>query len=346
MTERPFVSVIIALRNEVNTIRACLEAILAQDYGRERFEVIVADGRSDDGTAAILAEYTARGAIRLLDNPATFAATGLNRSLAAARGEIIVRVDGHTILAPDYISVCVATLRATSAANVGGRMQPLGRTRVGRLIGLATSSPVGIGDSKFHFATTPQWVDTVYLGAWRRSLFEQIGGFDETMRRHQDYEFNYRTRRHGGRIWFTPAIRSSYIPRDSLSAFLRQYFNYGWWKATLVAREPASIRWRHLVAPLFVLSFLIGLLPHGSSILALELGLYAALVVVESLRQTRRHRTLEALALPLIFLILHLAWGSGVLARLISLPWTSRAIRPHVSLPERPLNEAFDERPA
>lgn len=340
MSERPFVSVIVPLRNEAGTIRACLEAILAQDYGPEHFEVLVADGGSDDGTASILAEYAARGAIRLIDNPAGTASAGLNRCLTLARGEIITRVDGHTIVAEDYLSACVAALETSGAANVGGRMQPLGRTRVGRLIGLATSSPFGIGDSKFHYATTPQWVDTVYLGAWRRSLFDQIGGFDETMHRHQDYEFNYRTRRHGGRIWFTPAIRSWYFPRESLRAFVHQYFTYGWWKATLVAREPASIRWRHLVAPLFVLSLLVALLAQGSQVLALELGAYVALAVGESLRQTWRHRSPEALALLPIFLALHLAWGSGFLVRLFSLLWTPRGIPHHHPLPKRSLKEA------
>ncbi|HBY92800.1 MAG: glycosyltransferase family 2 protein [Ardenticatenaceae bacterium] len=340
MSTRPFVSVIIPLRNEVTTIRACLEAILGQDYGSDHFEILVADGRSDDGTIAVLAEYAACGAVRVLDNPERLTSTGLNRCLAVARGEIIARVDGHTIVAPNYLSACVAALETSSAANVGGRMQPLGRTRIGRLIGLATSSPFGIGDSKFHFATTPQWVDTVYLGAWRRDLFDQIGGFDETMHRHQDYEFNYRTRRHGGHIWFTPTIRSWYFPRESLLSFVHQYFTYGWWKATLVAREPASIRWRHLVAPLFVLSLLVGLLSGGGRLLALELSLYAALAIGESLRQVVRHRSFEALALPPVFLILHLAWGSGVVARLASLRWISRPMPARHPLPERPFNKA------
>jgi succinoglycan biosynthesis protein ExoA len=321
-TARPLVSVVLPIRNEAQTIRECLDAVLAQDYGRDHLEIIVAEGGSTDETRAILAEYAARGELRVVDNPRGIVPAGLNRAIAAARGEYIVRVDGHTFLAPDYISTCVATLAATGAANVGGPQKPEARTLLGSLVALVTSSPFGIGDSKFHYSDTPQWVDTVYLGAWPRSLFEQIGGFDESLVRNQDYEFNYRTRRAGRRIWYNPRIRSVYRPRESLRAFIRQYFQYGQWKAIVIRRHPASTRWRHLVAPVFVLALGgLGLLAPvwqgARRLLALVLALYTMAGLAESARLARRQGRWQALLLLPFFFILHVSWGSGFLMRLI-----------------------------
>lgn len=317
---RPLVSLVLPIRNEAATIRACLDAILAQEWGVDHLEIIVADGMSDDGTREILAEYAARAPLRVVDNPARIVPAGLNRAIAAARGDYIVRVDGHAFLEPSYVSRCIATLEATGAANVGGPQVPVAQTLVGKLVALATSSPFGIGDSKFHYSETPQWVDTVYLGAWRRRLFDEIGGFDETLVRNQDYEFNFRTRQAGGRIWYNPAIRATYRPRESLRAFLSQYFQYGQWKVTVIRQHPDSVRWRHLVAPTFVLA--LGSLSALAScsrlarrLLTLMLALYATAGLAESARLARKKREPRALLLLPIFFLLHLAWGSGFLLR-------------------------------
>lgn len=322
MSVAPLVSVVLPIRNEAKTIRTCLDAILAQDYGVEALEIVVADGGSTDGTCEILAEYTARAGVRVVENPQGIVSAGLNRAIAAARGEYIVRVDGHTFLSPSYVRMCVETLQATGADNVGGPQQSEAQTLIGSLVALATSSPFGIGDSKFHYATTPQWVDTVYLGAWPRRLFERVGGFDESLVRNQDYEFNYRTRQAGGRIWYTPEIRSIYRPRESLGAFVRQYFQYGQWKAIVIRRHPASTRWRHLVAPLFVVSLLgLGVLSpfvrQARRLLALLLALYGIGGAAESLRLAVRRREARALWLLPVFFLLHVTWGSGFLSNLL-----------------------------
>jgi len=228
-------------------------------------------------------------------------------------------VDGHTILEPDYVSQCVRHLAETGADNVGGPMRPVGTTCIGRAIALATSHPFGVGDSRFHYSQEPQYVDTVYLGAYRREVFQRIGDFNEELVRNQDYEFNYRLRQGGGRIFFTPTIRSWYYGRQTLRALASQYFQYGGWKAQVIRRDPASTRPRHLVAPAFVLALLVGgalaLVGRGHPLMLLPLpGLILVYALVSGsfsfgLARQRGWRYLPIL--PLVFATLHLSWGLG-----------------------------------
>ncbi len=318
--DAPFVSVILPIRNEERHIRTCLRAVLAQDYPADRMEILVVDGLSTDGTREIVtavAEEDPR--VRLLDNPRRIVSTALNIGLRHARGDVIIRVDGHTVLEPDYVSQCVRHLAETGADNVGGPMRSVGTTYVGRAIAMATSHPFGVGDSRFHYSQVPQYVDTVYLGAYRREVFDRVGGFNEDLVRNQDYEFNYRLRQAGGRIFFTPAIRSRYYGRQTLRALAGQYFQYGGWKAQVVRRDPASTRPRHLVAPAFVLTLVAGIalavagwgrwlfsLPLAALLLA-----YGSASLVSSLSVAQRHGWHHLPVLPLVFATLHVSWGLG-----------------------------------
>jgi len=184
--------------------------------------------------------------VRLLDNPAGSAPPALNIGIRAARGELIARVDGHTIIAPDYLRRCVETLRETGADNVGGLMRPEGRGYVGRCIALATGSRFGVGNSRFHYDERGGEVETVYLGCFRRMVFERVGLFDEGLVRNQDDELNDRIVASGGRIWLNPRIRSTYYNRGSYRSLWRQYYQYGYWKAPVLRRHPRARRARHL----------------------------------------------------------------------------------------------------
>ena len=155
----------------------------------------------------------------VLDNPGRIVSTGLNTALAYAHGEVIVRVDGHTIIQRDYLCECVAALEQSGAGNVGGRMEPVGETEVGRAVALATSSPFGVGGARFHYSECQGWVDTVYMGAWQKEVFREIGGFDEELVRDQDDEFNYRLRANGGRILLSPLIKSHYYNRTRYAPY-------------------------------------------------------------------------------------------------------------------------------
>ena len=208
MKSFPFVSVIMPIRNESDFIARSLGGVLTQDYPHDRMEVLVADGLSSDNTREIvrgLADHSDVPII-LVDNPGQIVPTGFNTALKQARGEVIVRVDGHTIIEHDYITCCVEALYRSGADNVGGKMNAVGRGALSQAIALATSSSFGVGGARFHYSNKEEFVDTVYMGAWRREVFERIGCFDEEMVRNQDDEFNYRLRSHGGKILLSPTI--------------------------------------------------------------------------------------------------------------------------------------------
>jgi len=315
----PFVTVIMPIRNEAGFIERSLGAVLAQDYPADRLEVLVVDGMSTDGTRekvqAWLALYPN---LRLLDNPGRIVPVGMNIGIRAAAGTVIIRVDGHTVLPPNYVSLCVRYLEETGADNVGGTMRAVGTGYLAQAIAAATSSPFGVGNSPFHYSGKAQWVDTVYLGAFRREALERAGLYDETLVRNQDYELNYRIRKAGGRIFYTPEIFACYYGRDGLASLWQQYHQYGLWKARVIARHPGSARPRHLAAPLFVAGLLgLGALapavPLARALLGVELASYALASLAFSVRESLRRGLGFLPALPLVFLVLHLSWGSGFL---------------------------------
>ena len=221
ISEDPFVSIIMPVHNEADHIQNNLEALLVQDYSRHKIEVIIAEGMSTDRTRILADDFAAQNPhlpVRIFDNPKKIVPTGMNIALNQARGEIIIRIDGHTKIAPDYVRQCVEAIQRTGAENVGGRMNASGGTRFGETVALATSTPFGIGGGRFHYSDKEEWVDTVYMGAWPRSVFEKIGLFDEELVRDQDDEFNYRLRAAGGKILLSPNIKSLYTVRSSPSA--------------------------------------------------------------------------------------------------------------------------------
>src|SRR5215813_2610722 len=257
----PSVSLIVPCRNEKDDIEPCVRSLLAQDRPEESFEIIVADGLSNDGTRDILARLAAEYAcLRLIDNPGRIVSTGLNTAIRAAQSKIIVRIDVHTQYAPDYARQCLAVLHETGADNVGGPWVAQGTGYIGRAVAAAFQSPFAVGGARGHNPHYTGPVDTVYLGCWRREVFERIGFFDEELARNEDDELNLRLQRAGGLIWQSPRIQSWYHPRTSLPALWRQYMQYGYWKVRVIQkhRMPASVR--HLVPAGFIFSLIL-LLP-------------------------------------------------------------------------------------
>jgi succinoglycan biosynthesis protein ExoA len=331
----PFVSVVMPVRNEAGFIERSLGSVLGQDYPADRMEVIVADGMSDDGTREMVCAAAGRDArVRLVDNPGRIAPTALNAALAGARGTIIIRVDGHTEIASDYVRQCVLELERTGADNVGGRMEAEGNGTVRQAIAAATSSPFGVGGARFHYSEAEEWVDTVYLGAWRRTTFDSLGLFDEELVRNQDDEFNYRLRAAGGRILLSPKIRSRYYGRSSLSSLARQYFQYGLWKVRVLQKHPRQMRPRHFIPPLYVATLLLlalGALFAPATRVGLlgGAGIYVVACLFASAAAARRTRFPEALLLPAVFAVLHLSYGIGFLAGLVRFAgrWGDRETR-------------------
>jgi glycosyltransferase involved in cell wall biosynthesis len=331
----PFVSVIVPARNEAAGIARCLDALVAQDYPVDRLEILFVDGMSSDATRAIVADYGRRHAqIRVLDNPRGIVPSALNIGLREARGEIIVRVDGHCVVAPDYISACVDRLRATRADNVGGRMHAAGDDYMAKAIAIATSSPFGIGNSRFHYSQAEEYVDTVYLGAYRREVFERIGGFDEELVRNQDDELNYRLRAAGGRILLSPAIKSRYYGRGRLSDLFRQYYQYGFWKVRVAQKHRRALLPRHYAPAAFVLTKALLWLaaPFDRRMRRLAgaaTTIYLVAAAVFAFRASAGHGHRYAPAILGAFFCLHFGYGVGFLAGLLKLlraggkPWTA-----------------------
>jgi glycosyltransferase involved in cell wall biosynthesis len=321
--DSPFVSVIIPIRNEEKFIAQCLQSVVDQDYPQDRMEVLVVDGRSEDRSREIVAEFSSRySIIKLLDNPKLSAPAGLNIGIREARGDIIVRVDGHCVLEPDYVSQCVRYLRETGADNVGGLMQAVGQGYIGQVIALAINSFFGSGGSKFHYASKEQYVDTVYLGAFPRHVFDKVGFFNERLVRNQDYELNYRIRAAGGKVFLAPSIISYYYGRSTLRDLWRQYFHYGFWKLEMIQMHPRSVRLRHLVAPLFVFSLfaagLLGLVHRGFLplfLLVISSYLFCSLLAALSIARRKGWRYFPLL--PVAFAVMHFGWGFGFLLGLV-----------------------------
>lgn len=318
----PLVTVIMPVRNEADFIARSLGAVLRQDHPPEMLQIIVADGMSDDTTREIVRALQAQHAnLELVDNPGRIVPTGMNRALRLAHGEVIIRVDGHTEIEPDYVSQSIAALQRSEADNVGGKMNACGTGRFGKAVALATSSPFGVGGARFHYSDQEEWVDTVYMGTWPRRVFEQIGLFDEELVRNQDDEFNYRLREHGGRILLSPRIKSIYTGRSTARSLWRQYFQYGYWKVRVLQKHPLQMRLRQFAPPVLVAALL------GSALLALFLrwglmlfaftaGAYLLANMTASFVTAAKKSLSYLVLLPIVFAILHFSYGLGFLVGL------------------------------
>jgi glycosyltransferase involved in cell wall biosynthesis len=322
---RPRVSIIMPCRNEAGYIGPCLDSILGTDYPLDLLEVLVADGRSDDGTRAIVERCAARHpCVRLLDNPAQITAAALNTAIRAATGDVIIRMDAHCVYPREYVSQLVAALRETGADNVGGVVVtlPADATPTARAIALALAHPLGVGNAYFRIGVSGRrWVDTVPFGCFRRELFNRIGMFDEELVRNEDDEFNLRLLGRGGRILLLGDVVSHYYARRSIRAVARMYYQYGYFKP-LVARKAERIMTRHLVPPVFVLSLvataIIGIwIPAGRAVLAGIVGAYAALLLTGALLAIRKHGVRCAATLAAVFGAMHVGYGAGYLRGII-----------------------------
>lgn len=318
----PHVSIIVPCYNERETIGTLLAAIAAQDYPLEELEVVIADGRSTDGTLRAIEAFAfshRKLDIRVVDNPDRSIPAGLNRALQAARGEILLRLDAHSRPDPDYVSRILEVLRRTEAANVGGRwrIKPSADTAIARSIARAVSHPIGAGGARYRTNGEAGPVETVPFGAFPRHWVERVGGFNEELLSNEDYEYNVRLRQAGGLIWFDPTIRTDYYARPSLKALAQQYFRYGFWKARMLLRHPTSIHWRQVLPALFTLTTLVLLLaslfwPWARLLLAVELGLYGAICLTAGITEAIREG--DWVLAPGIVLALwtsHFAWGIG-----------------------------------
>jgi succinoglycan biosynthesis protein ExoA len=329
------ISVVLPCRNEVATIEALVTAVLRDTA--EDCEVIVADGNSDDGTRSLLSRLELTHArLRVIDNHDRSIPSGLNAAIRAARGRFIVRMDGHTRYAGDYVERCVEVLEETGADNVGGPQLadiPAAQGRVARAIAFVHQCRFSVGGATLHDPGFEGPTDAVAYGCWHRDVFDRVGYFNEELQRNEDGEHSYRILRAGGTVWQTPRIRSWYRPRATLRALFRQYLQYGYWKAFEVRRLRTLRALRQLVPAAFlifvavtaVLSPWVPVL--GAAALA-AFGAYLLFLVYASLSVIRAQRELRsAPILPFVFGAMHMGYGIGFLAGIGDFWVTRRAPR-------------------
>ncbi|HEY3037858.1 MAG TPA: glycosyltransferase family 2 protein [Pyrinomonadaceae bacterium] len=336
MQTTPFVSILMPVRNEAGFIQRSLEAVLAQDYPLDRMEVIIADGLSDDGTRDVVEALRLQNPnVNLINNPGQIVSTGLNAALRLAKGEIIVRVDGHCEIARDYVRRCVSHLTDGKVDCVGGPLETIGETYTARAIAVAMSSTFGVGGSAFRVgAREAKFVDTVAFPGYRRETIRRAGPFDEELVRNQDDEYSYRVRKLGGRILLSPDIQSRYYSRASFRKLWKQYFQYGYWKVRVLQKHSRQMSARQFVPPLFLMTLLLSVLSAplfmvSRWLLAATLIAYAVLSLGATIAAARRNGWRLLPLFPVAFTIIHVAYGAGFLVGILRFwnRWGDRTTR-------------------
>ncbi len=309
----PPVSVVMSVLNEQRHLKAAVTRVLTQDYPGA-VEVVLALGPSRDRTDELARDLRdADSRVRLVCNPSGRTPAGLNAALAAAKYDIIARLDGHALPPPDYLRTAVRLLEETGADNVGGVMAAQGETPFEQAAARAMRSRLGVGSAAFHTGGTAGPAPTVYLGVFRREILDRLGGYEEGFARAQDWELNYRIRQAGGLVWFSPALEVCYRPRSTVRALASQYFQYGRWRRAIIRLHPDSVSLRYLAPPATLVVVLAGTLlavlgePAG---LVLPAG-YVAAILLGSAWTGRGLPAGARVRLPLVYATMHFAWAVG-----------------------------------
>lgn len=326
--EWPAVSFVMPVLNEESFLADAVATVLDQDYPSE-FELVLALGPSHDRTTQLAQQIAAHDPmVRIVHNPGTDIPRGLNLALTTARNPVVIRVDAHSELPRDYARIGVQTLRETGAANVGGLMAAAGRSRFQKAVAKAYNSPMGLGGGTYHHGTEAGACESAYLGIFRREVLTEVGGYDESVRRGEDWELNLRIRQAGYLVWFTPALKVRYWPRDTVDRLARQFWSTGVWRGALVREVADRTPVRFFAPPMLVAT----------------LGASAAVAVVDTIRPLRGPAKLLRLAhlapgayaafltrvlvrtpgpladraeLARVLAVMHCSWGAGFLAGLV-----------------------------
>lgn len=319
------VSVIIPCYNEEKTIVPLLQALFEQDYAKDDMEVIIVDGGSTDGTKGSIEKYKAdhpEEQISVVNNPKRHIPNAVNIGIKASSGEYIIRLDAHSRpVHADYIKRCVEGLKNGLGDNVGGiwEIQPGSDHWMARAIAAAASHPFGVGDAQYRIDGRAGEVDTVPFGSFRRNVFDRFGFYDESLLSNEDYEFNARIRKGGGRVWFDPTIRCTYYARPDLKSLASQYWRYGFWKWKMLCKNFGTLKWRQALPPLFVASFAaLFLLTFfwwiARWLLLIQVVLYLFVLSIAAVQVTnKRKKPLMLIGVPLAIATMHFSWGSGFL---------------------------------
>ena len=332
MDKFPYISTMVVVRNEENYIEKCISSLLEQDYPKNRYEIILIDGESTDNTVKILKEtckayekrYGSAPEYSVLNNPKRILASGWNIGIKQARGEYVVRIDAHAYVEPDFLRLNLKTmLEIDDASCIGGAMTTLSDSSTGELIKEALSSPFGVGGSKFRYAKEAGYVDTVAYGMYKKAVFEKIGYFNEKLVRTQDNDLHRRMRDAGMKFYLNPSIHSYYYSRNTFKKLSKQQFNNGKWTMINFLMRPGKMSIRHFVPLAFVCSLLTttigGVLNEKIWMFScFEIALH--LIVGFYFAVKRTHNIIHRIALPFVFLLMHISYGCGSIIGIFSVP--------------------------
>lgn len=332
--KRTFVTVAIPCFNEERYIEKCLEDVFAQDYPADAMEVLVGDGMSTDRTREILERLVGQhgGRLRVIDNPRRLQAAAMNAMIDEARGEVVIRMDVHARYAPDYVRQCVSVLEETGADNVGGAQRAIPETWFQRALCAALDSPLAVGGARYRSADAEGFVDTVFLGAFRRKVFELVGAYDGNAITNEDAELNQRILAAGGKIYLSRKIVVQYFPRDSFRSLAKQYYKYGKGRARTLVKHKSFPTPR----PAIPFAMVVGgatmlLVPPLYPIAPFAFGAYGAASVLEAVRVSLRHGLGLAPAVAAIFPVLNVShgvgFGVGLVRYVISPDWDEHQVR-------------------
>ena len=318
------VSVVIPMYNAASYVGRCLDSVLQQDHPAEKIEIIVVDGSSTDSSASVVRDFMSKHpSIRLLPNPMRLTNHGLNLGIRDANGDVIVFLGCRGVLDPTFVTKCIENLDNVAEAAVVGGVVRMGHTSfMGKAIGLALSSPFGVGTARYRYAKEPQFTDTVQFGAYRREVFEQIGLVDENMILADDDELNWRITKAGHKILMNPEIKFLYFPRHSVATLFKQYFGYGRGRATALKKHPDKLSLKHVVPSAFALFVLVGfvvslLAPYAWIPYVTLVALYLGAALVCSAKIAAREGWNLFPVLPILFFVLHISYGLGFLREAI-----------------------------
>jgi glycosyltransferase involved in cell wall biosynthesis len=323
----PLVSTIIHCRNEERFIGKCLDSIISQDYPKDKLEVLVVDGMSEDGTRGIANEYAQKYPfIKLLNNPKRVIPCAMNIGIKNANGEIIMEMSAHSTYPKYYISKCVQYLLDYSADNVGGvcKIMPRENTTIAKSIAIGLAHPFASGNTYVKIGSNKlRWADTAAFGCYRKEIFEKIGLFNENLHRGSDMDFNRRLREAGGKILLVPEIVINYYADANLNAFWKHNFADGIWITYPIKFRSKAWSWRHWVPFAFVSGLIVSIVlsvfsPVFQWLFFGIVGAYALVTLGASMQIAIQEKKFSyLLALPVIFASRHIAYGLGALFGLI-----------------------------
>jgi succinoglycan biosynthesis protein ExoA len=313
LDDAPRVTVVIPAKLAAATLLATVQAALQPEVHHLVLAVDPSDIPTWDVAEGLQHEYPER--VSVIRNDSGRTPDALNAAIRATDGQVIVRVDAHALLPSGYVRRAIETLRATGAANVGGRQEPVARGGFGRAVAAAMTSPLGAGGAAYRTGSVAGPVDTVYLGVFRREALEAVGGFDPRFTRNQDAELNIRLRRAGFLVWFAPELVVAYRPRDTPTSLARQYFEYGRWRRLTARVHRGSLAKRQLAPPALLGGLAVSLVMSGIARdvrpTVLATSTYLGLVVGAAASARPGLRFVPAVTVALS--VMHVSWGLGFL---------------------------------